>query len=75
MTRPQAILVAQRIAALAKNKRDDIALAARIEHAGIEFLTAVRTGDPKVEPPRWLNAMLNDAKAEAKAEAKTGEVR
>lgn len=60
MTRPQAVLVAQRIAALAKAKRTDVALAARIENAGIEFITAARTGDPKAEPPRWLNALLNE---------------
>ena len=60
MTRPQAVLMAQRIAALAKAKRTDVALAARIENAGIEFVTAARAGDVKAEPPRWLNALLNE---------------
>jgi hypothetical protein len=64
MTRPQALATAKRIAALAKDRRNDVALSARIENAGIEFLTAAKTGDPKVEPPRWLNAMLNETRNE-----------
>lgn len=61
-SKTKAILLARRMAELAERatRNREFALAARIENAGIEYVTAARSGDPKVEPPRWLAAMLNE---------------
>lgn len=68
MTHP--MLTAQRIAALANANRSNIELSARIENAGIHYVNRVRSKDKDLSLPKWLDAMLAQASANASEEAR-----